>query len=88
MKTDENNSPRADLINAGQPWIAEAAAQQDEHLRRMRTCTGGDYPNNEPGTEHAWDTFSLRPGVKIEQCWRCKVTRTDPAYQRKIEASE
>ena len=87
MNSNENNiNPQADLINTSQPWIGAAIAQQEEHLRRIQSCTGGDYPNATVGMAHSWEAFSLRPGVTIQQCWRCKVTKTDEDYQRKTGA--
>lgn len=64
--------------------IAEAIAQQEEHIKRSLSCGGR-------GTmlSHSWATFSAAPGgPTYEACWRagCRVTRTDDDYQRKIGA--
>jgi len=61
-------------------WVPEAVAQQEEHIRRQSSCEGRLY------VSHSWDTFSPRPGVFIQACWRCKVTRTDADYQTKLRA--
>ena len=58
--------------------IAEAIAQQEEYLRRIRSCQGRLY------VSHSWDTFSPRPGVFIQACWRCRVTKTDADYQQQV----
>lgn len=61
-------------------WVPEAIAQQEEYLHRIRPCPS-------TGSDHSWDWFSPRPSVRIEMCWRCRVTRTDDGYQRQIAAS-
>lgn len=86
MNTNKHPHPNGDLINTGQPWITEAVAQQEEDLRRSRSCTGGSGKTRPMiGLAHSWDRFSPAPGHKIyEACWRCGVTRTDEDYQRKL----
>jgi hypothetical protein len=80
---DQPNQPasRDDAARTGpEAWVREAIAQQEEHLARSRTCQGLD------ATGHSWDWFSPRPGVRVEQCWRCRVTRTDDDYQALLRA--
>lgn len=61
--------------------IAEAIAQQEEYLKRIRTCSAGRF------LPHAWETYSTAPGgPKYQACWRCKVTKTDEDYQIKQKA--
>lgn len=58
--------------------VRAAIAQQEEHIKRNTSCNGVYLQS------HSWDWFSPKPGVRIEQCFRCKVTRTDEDYQKKI----
>lgn len=58
-------------------WVYEAIAQQEEYLKRIRPC------QDVPFQEHWWENRSPRPGVVIQACGICKVTRTDEDYQRK-----
>lgn len=86
MTTNEHPSPPADLVYTGQTWIAEAIAQQEEHLRRSRSCSGSP-TRTDPvvGMSHSWDRYSPAPGHETYQaCWRCRVTRTDEDWQRKV----
>lgn len=72
-------------------WVAQAIAEQEEHLRRVRSCTGinGSHADAHPGLSHSWDSFSTAPGgPKYEACWRCRVTRTPADYAIKTTAAK
>jgi len=76
-----STSPNQPTSDTGpETWVREAIAQQEEYIKRRRPCA-------ETGGDHSWDWFSSRPGVRVEMCWRCRVTRTDEDYQRKITAA-
>lgn len=62
-------------------WVPEAIAEQEEYLKRMRSC--GDVL----GSAHRWDTFSAAPGASYEACWRCRVTKTPADYATKMRAN-
>lgn len=64
----------SDLINAGQEWIAEAIAEQEEHIKRTQSC------QDRRGQAHSYDQFSATPGKHHRQCWRCGVTETAEDY--------
>lgn len=68
-------------------WVPEAIAQQEEHVKRSKSCTGinGSHPG--VGLSHSWDLYSTAPGgPKYEACWRCRVTKTDADYQTRLAA--
>jgi len=71
----------SDLINAGQPWIAEAIALQEEHIKRIGFCQG------RTGQAHSFDQFSTAPGKHHRQCWRCGVTETPADFAIKTSQS-
>ena len=58
--------------------VREAIAQQEEHIKRSTSCNGVYLQS------HYWASYSPRPGLHIQQCGVCKVTRTDEDYQKKI----
>lgn len=58
-------------------------AEQEEHLKRQRSC------NAHPGLGHSWDTFSTRPGGPTYQaCFRCRVTATQADYHTKTARNQ
>lgn len=70
--------------------VAEAIAQQEEHIKRSTSCTGinNSHAGSRPGLNHSWDTFSAAPGgPTFQACWRCRATKTDADYQVKRAAS-
>ena len=91
MTTPENHP---DTNTGGSPagpdsWVAEAIASQEEHIRRVRSCTGinNSHADASPGLSHSWDTFATAPGgPKYQACWRCRVTRTREDYAIKQAA--
>lgn len=90
-QNQSQNAPEGagDLIYVGQAWVAEAIAQQEEHLRRVRCCSGSR-EKSEPviGLAHSWDQFSPAPGASPYQaCWRCGVTRTLEDWERRTAQS-
>lgn len=62
--------------------IKDAVAQQEEYLRRVKSCAGR--PDSDPiiGMSHSFDQFSPRPGVYVRQCWRCRVTESPQDWER------
>lgn len=83
MDTNGNRSNQSDLIYAGQQWITDAIAQQEEYLRRRRECSGSaECVEPVLGLSHSWETFSTAPdGPSYQACWRCRVTRSDEDFQ-------
>lgn len=79
--TDQHTDQHTGLGSPAGPesWVAQAVAQQEEHLRRQRPCEVTSGP-------HSWDYFARRPKVRIRACWRCGVTATDEDYQRGLPA--
>jgi hypothetical protein len=58
--------------------IAEAIAEQEEHIKRQTSCGGVI------GRSHRWDRFAAKPGMYYEACWRCRVTRTSEDHRIKL----
>lgn len=60
---------------------AAAVAEQEDYLKRVRSCGG------QLGMPHSWDTFSAGPGrSKYRACWRCRATETRADYRAKTLA--
>lgn len=60
-------------------WVAEAIAEQEEHIKRVTSCKGV------VGMAHSFDTFSMGPSkAKVRKCWRCGVTETPEDYAKNI----
>lgn len=69
-------------------WVAQAIAEQEEYVKRWRSCAGIDGSHADAvGLPHSWDTYSTAPGgPKYQACWRCRVTRTREDYEVKVGA--
>ncbi len=73
-----------------QSEIKTAVAQQEEHIRRTRSCAGTPdkggptLPDPIPGQSHSFAQYAAAPGVFYRACISCHVTETDADYQTKI----
>lgn len=58
-------------------WVRSAIAEQEEYLKRMRSCRA------QPGRAHGWRTFgSLGRDKAWEACVVCGVSRSRDDYER------
>lgn len=61
-------------------WVPEAIAEQEEYIKRFKSCRGI------VGTPHAWGQFAAAPGIYYRACTRCRVTETRADYATKRQA--
>lgn len=68
--------------------IREAIAQQEEHLKRSKSC------REVPGTAHSFSTFgapstdrTIASSAMWQACIVCGVTETDDDYQIRLAAT-
>lgn len=72
----------SDVNNDGpEKWVPEAIAEQEEGLKRWKSCLG------QLGLPHTWQTVSEPGGLEYEACVRCQVTRTPEDYRTKLALS-
>lgn len=70
-------------------WVADAIAEQEEYIRRFRSC------EDVPCKAHRYETFrgpDSKLPVPDEVTWRecvaCSVTETREDYARKLQAQQ
>lgn len=73
-------------------WVAAAIAQQEEHLKRSRSCSPDRWPNG--FTQHRWADFgvpsrdgTIQGAAMYRACITCGVTETDADYQVRLAAT-
>jgi hypothetical protein len=61
-------------------WVSDAIASQEEHIKRVSSCTGV------VGVYHRWAMFdNPKTGKSYEACSRCSVSATPDDYAIKQE---